>query len=374
MHPVNIRKLLKKSIRRKIAENLLIPMSGNCTYKREDIANTVIFSVSNNYSIEYGSKYLRSGGKRIPSGDDVFYHLSKLDKTGVIRLFKRVNDHLLREAKRRDVFKKRMLCALDIHKVPWYGKTRDKNILGMEKIRGTNFGYGYASIECVEDGKRFTLSVYPLDQFTTRREFITSLVKTTREYTDIKILFLDRGFFNLESIKCLNDLQINFVMPAVRNPRIEKIVNDFERKCKTFPYKQRFFLVREYEMRRGKESVKFNLVIIVELPEEADDEWNTFVYATNIPVTDKNAFKLAEDYRKRWGIETGYRVKDKIRGRTCSRNHVVRLFLLLLSVLLYNLWQLCNLRIIIEIRWERKGYPMILNEFISNLSNFILSG
>ena len=94
--------------------------------------------------------------------------------------------------------------------------------------------------------------MHPLNQFTTGREFITSLVKTTKEYSDIKILFLDRGFFNLESIKCLNDLQINFVMPAVRNPRIEKIIDDFEKRCREFPYKQQFFLVREYEMRKER--------------------------------------------------------------------------------------------------------------------------
>jgi len=88
MHPINIRKLFKKSIKREVAENLLIPMASNCKYKKEDIADTAIFSVSNNYSIEYGSKYLRSRGKKIPSSDDVFYHFSKLDKSEVIRLFK----------------------------------------------------------------------------------------------------------------------------------------------------------------------------------------------------------------------------------------------------------------------------------------------
>jgi len=41
-------------------------------------------------------------------------------------------------------------------------------------------------------------------------------------------------------------------MPAVRNPRIEKIIDDFEKRCKEFPYKQQFFLVREYEMRKER--------------------------------------------------------------------------------------------------------------------------
>ncbi|HEC86512.1 MAG TPA: hypothetical protein ENI49_01380 [Thermoplasmatales archaeon] len=242
----------------------------------------------------------------------------------------------------------------------------------MENVRGTSLGYGYASIECVENRKRFTLSAYPLDQFTTKREFVTHLVEKATKYVKIKSLFLDRAFFNVESIKCLKDLFVNFVIPAVRNKRIKKMIDEFKENCEKFPYKERFFLVKEYEMKRGKDSVTFNLVIIVEPPTEPGDKWKDFAYATNISVTADNAFRLAEDYRKRWGIETGYRVKDGIRGRTCSRNHVVRLLFLFLSILLYNLWQLCNLVIVIEINWVRRVYPVILEEFKDNLSDFIL--
>ena len=72
----------------------------------------------------------------------------------------------------------------------------------------------------------------------------------------------------VESIKCLNNLSANFVIPAVRNKRIKRIINEFKENCKSFPYKERFFLVKEYEMKRGKDSVTFNLVIIVEPPTE----------------------------------------------------------------------------------------------------------
>ncbi|HEC87580.1 MAG TPA: hypothetical protein ENI49_06950 [Thermoplasmatales archaeon] len=96
-------------------------------------------------------------------------------------------------------------------------------------------------------------------------------------------------------------------------------------------------------MRGGSVSVMFNLVVIVERPEKMCDEWKVFAYATNIPVTADNAFKLAEDYRGRWGIETGYRMKEDVRGRTCSRNYVIRLFFQLPSILLYNLWQFMQL-------------------------------
>jgi len=370
----NIRKVFKKSIKKEIVDNLLIPMAKNCDYTKRDIVNTVIFAVSNNIFVEYGSKYLRGKGKTSPSSDDVFYHLNKLIKKDVVWLFNQVNHNLLSQAKKHGVSRKSITCGLDIHKIPWYGKTKDKHVLGMEKVRGTSFGHGYASIECVENRKRFTLSAYPLDQFTTKRDFITSLVEKAREYVDIKTLFLDRCFFDVESIKCLNDLFVNFVIPAVRNKRIKRIIDEFKENCESFPYKERFFLIKEYEMKRGKDSVTFNLVVIVERPEKIGDEWKVFAYATNIPVTADNAFKLAEDYRKRWGIETGYRVKEDVRGRTCSRNYVIRLFFQLLSILLYNLWQLCNLIIIIEINWNKRGYPVILEEFKDNLSDFILAG
>ena len=74
------------------------------------------------------------------------------------------------------------------------------------------------------------------------------------------------------------------------------------------------------------------------------------------------------------GVETGYRVKEDVRGRTCSRNYVIRLFFQLLSILLYNLWQLCNLIISVKINWNKRVYPVILEEFKDSLSDFILAG
>lgn len=59
-------------------------------------------------------------------------------------------------------------------------------------------------------------------------------------------------------------------------------------------------------MKKGKRSVTAKLVVILELK---GNEWK----------------------------ETGYRVKEKVRGKTCSRNYSVRLLLQLLSILLYDL-------------------------------------
>ena len=106
---------------------------------------------------------LRGKGKHSPSSDDMcFYHLNKLAKKDVVWLFNQVNHNLLSQAKKQGVSRKSITCGLDIHKIPWYGKIKDKHVLGMENVRGTSFGHGYASIRVCREQETFhTLSLSP---------------------------------------------------------------------------------------------------------------------------------------------------------------------------------------------------------------------
>ena len=75
--------------------------------------------------------------------------------------------------------------------------------------------------------------------------------------------------------------------------------------------------------------------------------------ATNIPINryDVDLIEnLPKMYGKRWGIETGYRVKKR-EGlvKTTSNNYSIRLFYFLFSVALYNLWILINLLVLMEL-------------------------
>ncbi len=95
---------------------------------------------------------------------------------------------------------------------------------------------------------------------------------------------------------------------------------------------------------KGKELFRsdashFKLVIV------DDGEGSKRVFATNLDIEEKNAFDLFTQYRKRWGIETSYRVKNDFRVKTTSKNYVIRLFYFLLSVCLYNLWVLANIMV-----------------------------
>jgi len=91
----------------------------------------------------------------------------------------------------------------------------------MERARGTNYGYAYASIDRVDD-RTVTLSAIPLNQLTTKREIITQLINNARKHVSIARVFLDKGFFNIESIRALMDLDVPFIIPAMKNKKVSR--------------------------------------------------------------------------------------------------------------------------------------------------------
>lgn len=369
----DIGKYLKKSLKHNFIKPLPLPMAENCTYTKEHILNPIFLAISEDSYIEYAVNRLQTTTPlNIPSSDNVFYHLNKLTNKTMFSTFQQVNKTVLTQAQHQDVFKNPVWCGIDIHKNPYYGKNRDLHVLGMERVRGTNFGHGYASVECVNTRERFTLAALPLTQFTTKQQMITYLIQEARNHARISLLFLDREFFDVISLNTLIDLSQLFIIPAERNAAVKKIIHSAHSTNQPIPRREECTLITRYTMTKGKQSATVNLVVILYPPKKPGKKWDEFTYVTNIPVTIENALILAESYRSRWGIETGYRVKEQVRGKTCSPQYPVRLLFQMLSILLYNLWHLCNLILIIRLSWEKKRYPMIVHAFRDIIADQII--
>jgi hypothetical protein len=89
---------------------------------------------------------------------------------------------------------------------------------------------------------------------------------------------------------------------------------------------------------------RFTLVIS-DKPKDKQEETNNvvnryFVFATNLsePQAQRLYSFIPQEYRRRWGIETGFRVQDDAEPKTTSTNYAYRLLLHLCSVLVYNIW------------------------------------
>jgi len=70
----------------------------------------------------------------------------------------------------------------------------------------------------------------------------------------------------------------------------------------------------------------------------------TYFY-TNLDPSEVSPEELASDYRRRWGIETGFRViKEEFLPKSASPDSRVRTFYFNFAAHMYNIWTAANIR------------------------------
>ncbi|MGP8329542.1 MAG: transposase, partial [Methanosarcinaceae archaeon] len=161
------------------------------------------------------------------------------------------------------------------------------------------------------------------------------LERVEKTGVNIGTLFMDREFFHIEPISVAQKLNVKFVIAAKSNAKINKILDEHK---KTFGRTSTIF---KYNFNKGGPT--FYIVAVVNPkydPTKKIDKGNRefYLFATNLKFSSISEFIaiVPEEYRKRWNIETGYRVKNVFKIRTCSKSPVVRTLYFVIQCILYN--------------------------------------
>jgi len=208
--------------------------------------------------------------------------------------------------------------------------------------RGTNHFYQFLTCDIVVAGKRFTLDVVPIHALDQMENLLDKSLQRVKKKIRIDRVFLDRGFANSKCIESLKKNGMKFIMPIPRNNRIKQWMDKSE-ECKAR-------LIENYEI--NKQFVNLYLV--------DDIEGIKRCFITNLKVPVLLSHYFYKWYGKRWGIETGYRLKAQdFKPRTTSKNFTLRLFYFLFTVMLYNLWVLTNIIVGIKLYGKIPSKPLI---------------
>ena len=98
------------------------------------------------------------------------------------------------------------------------------------------------------------------------------------------------------------------------------------------------FVGRKYSKDKSTFKIKVRYVFIKRYRRFANGKAYNWVFATN--TRQKSQHFYVDKYRKRWGIETIFRVLDNIQIKTTSKNEVIRYFITMFCCLVYNLWKI----------------------------------
>jgi hypothetical protein len=275
----------------------------NSVYKAKDFAYRLIQSGIEHQSLEAMFKltgYL--------SADRVLDKLHKVSEKRIQRLITNVNKNLK--------LPKKVILAVDFTEKEYYG---DKNHLGIIGSKGGKYVRRYIEVSTVKPA--LFVNAFPVNQFTNNKsKLLTSLIEGFYDsYTSkVDLLLLDRGFFTKEVVKLLTDRKVKFLMPAVKNKAIVKLVEKFEQG--EIPDRIRYSFG----------GTRTNLLFF-------KTEEETLIYMTNTRYSPLRAHVL---YRKRWQIETNFREQNNFIFKTTTQDFILRYLAFALGGLLFNAWQL----------------------------------
>lgn len=326
-----------------LVENFSIETQGVCD--QQTLFEILIKAASSGDSIENTAKLL----KNVPTANDIRYHLNKINN------FEELEAQINQALKSRIPLGLKKGClkiAIDLNLICYYGKPTFLElpyIYRSQAKSGTHSFYAYATLYVITKNKRVTLAVRGVRQLDTSVAIITYLLAEL-EYLKINVkkLYLDRGFFNTPVIRWLQALDIPFMMPAVKTGKQGGIKQLLKGKKS---YKTTYTITRNED-----DSVTFDLWIVCKYRKGKHNKYGVqyFVYVTYKIKT--NLDYIYQDYRKRFGIETSYRLKNLCRIKTNNKNPVLRLLFVGISFLLVNIW--------VNILWlrisrKRKGSRLI---------------
>lgn len=357
-------------------EYLQFPAAKNSLYTSSHINQCLIqLSLSQSYA-ESGLTDLSEKcnfPNKVPTGRTFRGRIERLAEKQIRDSLIKTNDQVLLILRSYSIFRRKAVVAIDYTRQPFYGDPDTKNVIGGKQERGTTWGYTYASIDIVEAGRRLTIYSNTVNQFSEKAEVVEKLfLEAKARGIHISIVLLDRGFFTIDVIGMLKRLGVHFIIPAVKHDTVKEAMLNYNEKEPT----------KRFTLGDIRKSVTFNLHLykrpVEQLPKKKKLAISDlyFGFATNLPRS--LAFTLPsfipQEYRRRWGIETGYRVQDNAQAKTTSTNYKLRLLYKMVSVLLYNVWHYANFLLCRALKKKFDRPLLKLTRLAVHFEGFVIGG
>lgn len=214
--------------------------------------------------------------------------------------------------------------AFDLTEEPFYGKTRSFHIINVHKEK---YGavFKYISVCLITRKKEIPLMALPVRLGSQTRLTIELLEYCQTLFKRIRVALFDRGFYASELIDYLEANKIRYLMLVPEKKG--KIKGYVEQTDELGKYRH----LMKYS--KKKSTWKPSTMIVVC---KAIDEY-PWIFATNIHFNTRSEYIYL--YKRRWQIETNYRVEDEARIKSKSCNYLIRYFYFLVSLLAHVLWR-----------------------------------
>lgn len=231
--------------------------------------------------------------------------------------------------------KRSYFIAIDLTLIPYHGECYEdeKEIVRGEAKSGTTSFHGYATISIVHNNQRYVLALRFVEKGESMEKIVAWLLNRLKTMgVAIRYAYFDKGFCSVPVLKTLKRRKIRFVIPIPVRGKSGGVRRLFEKSANrrtTYTFNS---------PKHGQ--LEVNAVVVQKYSKgrfkRKGARW--FAYAVNRLPKSIQPRQIFEMYRQRFGIETSYRQMNQVRARTTSRNPVIRLLLVGLAFVIFNLY------------------------------------
>jgi hypothetical protein len=312
-----------------------------------DLDDKKLWEILCHASVEQG--YIESSCRVLddaPSGNTVRAHLIEAlgdDDPSLEQLEEQLNRAMhaqLPQRVRRKLQSRAWEAAGDWVDIPYHGKDgeEDKNVRPNQPKAGTTRFHAYATLAVIHKGKRVTLALTVVHKGEKMDQIVKRLIARARQLgARFKCTYWDKAFAAVKVMRYLRACRVPYVIALQqhgKNGIRQLCVGRCSRHARyTFnarkdPYTTDVVIACHYAGRASKRR-----------PKKKKKGVRYYAYAV-YGVGRCSAQAISAAYRRRFGIESGYRQLHQVRARTRSRHTGLRLLLIGLALILVNLYVL----------------------------------
>ena len=229
--------------------------------------------------------------------------------------------------------KKSVILAFDYTDEDFYGEVQGFDIHGWTGKNAITGKFKFLTCSIVSDDipEKIPLISVPIRIGHYKSYVIIYCLSLIKDYIgEIKLILFDREFYNNDLMFELTKLKYPYLIFVKKFPEYKKLFEELEEKKTIF--------VHDYTVNKNQSTHEGEnyLAFLKQIYDPRSEKSYDWIFATN--VEEIALSNLIETYKKRWRIETQFRVQDEARIKCKSKDMKIRYFLFLFEQMLQTIW------------------------------------
>lgn len=242
-------------------------------------------------------------------------------------------NYIKRVSTKSKLKEKEVILAFDYTDEDFYGKVQGFEIHGWNGKDGVTGKFKFLTCSIISDEipEKIPLISVPIKLGHCKSSVISHCLLLIKDYVGkIKLILFDRGFYDNDLMYELTKMNYPFLIFVPKRKEYKQFLEGLEQ--------GKTIVVHDYTINKNMSRYKGEkyLAFLKEIYDPRNKKNYDWIFATNIEKVVLS--DILSTYKKRWRIETQFRVQDEARIKCKSKDMKIRYFLFLFEQMLQTIW------------------------------------